>query len=416
MIRICIVASLTILATLVAVAQQPAHANSAIIATFEVQGEQFRVRVENEATIEQVRALEAGESTASIPNGRVLHGSDGNEPWSWHLDPNDIEMAEVAIELCDGTPSHVEDDLDYWVDTVQRFCPWTATLVDVEEVSESIGICIDPPGTFNPAQIGGACVNYETGKDQQLIIGRALLGGDYAPPGTLIEAYVRNQLCGQTTDGDPFELLVLGAGERAGCAEPGETVRFQVDGHAALEQLVWPEEPEGFDTLSLTSVDQHAWYWFERVPSVIERGMHIEAHAGATVCGEAFIQGEEAANGYFIPEDIRGFSKLVVAHQSLEGGCGINGGLIEFRVNGIRAETAVFWQPGVRRLNLLVQGDANCDFLVDSRDATLVLQVSAALVNSVPCHGDADRDHDIDAIDARHILEFTAGITNALPL
>jgi hypothetical protein len=64
----------------------------------------------------------------------------------------------------------------------------------------------------------------------------------------------------------------------------------------------------------------------------------------------------------------------------------------------------------------MVQGDANCDFLVDSRDATLALQVTAALLSGVPCHADADRDGDIDVFDARHILEFAAAITNALPL
>jgi hypothetical protein len=30
---------------------------------------------------------------------------------------------EETIERCDGTPSQVGASLDYWVDTVQRFCP-----------------------------------------------------------------------------------------------------------------------------------------------------------------------------------------------------------------------------------------------------------------------------------------------------
>ncbi len=107
---------------------------SAIIATFDVVGEQFRVRIENPATIEQVRALERGESSATIPNGRLRRGAEGNEPWSWHLDPQEIELSEITIELCDGRPSFVEADLDYWVGTVGWFCPWSAVLVDVEEV------------------------------------------------------------------------------------------------------------------------------------------------------------------------------------------------------------------------------------------------------------------------------------------
>ena len=133
---------------------------AAIIATFDVAGEQFRVRIENPATIEQVRALERGESTATIPNGRLLRGSDGNEPWSWHLDPIDIELAEITIELCDGTPSFVEADLDYWVDIVGRFCPWSAVLVSVDpgvpvggiaELPDAAGTPLETPGSSGPS-------------------------------------------------------------------------------------------------------------------------------------------------------------------------------------------------------------------------------------------------------------------------
>ncbi len=116
-----------------------AEEEPAIIATFDVVGEQFRVRIENPQTIEQVRALEQGQSTATIPNGKLLPGSDGNEPWSWHLDPIDIDMAEITIELCDGTPSMVEADMEYWLNTVGRFCPWSAVLVSVVDVKPPVG-------------------------------------------------------------------------------------------------------------------------------------------------------------------------------------------------------------------------------------------------------------------------------------
>jgi hypothetical protein len=42
-------------------------------------------------------------------------------------------MAEMTIELCDGLPSYVENDLDYWVDTVGRFCPWQAELTSITD-------------------------------------------------------------------------------------------------------------------------------------------------------------------------------------------------------------------------------------------------------------------------------------------
>jgi len=419
--RILLVVAFTGLALLMAARSVADASPEAIIATFDVAGETFRVRIENTTTIEQVRALERGESTATIPNGRLLAGSDGNEPWSWHLDPFDIEMAEVTIELCDGTPSLVEADLDYWIGTVGRFCPWSAQLVSVEDGKEPVGVCIDPIGTFNPTQYGGGCINYELGKDEVLLVGRALLDFTWLTYGRSVEARVNGQTCGETTipgaDGT-FTLTIKGASLQAGCATAGQRVEFYIYDVQAAETLTWPSEPSSGPTfMSLTAVKNSAWYWFERVsnprPAV---GTMVEAYIGNTICGETMIGGEDDAKGYFIPEGIRGFSRLIVQSASQHADCAQNASLVEFRVNGLRAETAVFWQPGVRRLDLMVQGDASCDFLVDSRDALLALQVEARLIASVPCHGDADRDRDIDVFDARHILEFSAHITNALPL
>ena len=90
----------------------------------------------NETTIQQVLDLRDGKSDASIPNG-VLRRDSGrdnhNAPWSWHIDPVEIEMAEATIEVCSGIPSFIENDLDEWVDNVGRFCPWSATLSSVED-------------------------------------------------------------------------------------------------------------------------------------------------------------------------------------------------------------------------------------------------------------------------------------------
>jgi hypothetical protein len=106
-----------------------------VLATFDVAGEVFQVWVTNPQTVQQILDLAAGESTANIPNGVILRGSgaaDYNLPWSWHLDPQQIEMAEVTTEVCDGRPSYVEEHLDEFVDTVGRYCPWSARLVSVE--------------------------------------------------------------------------------------------------------------------------------------------------------------------------------------------------------------------------------------------------------------------------------------------
>jgi len=107
-----------------------------VLATFEVSGDTFHVWATNQEAIDQLLALEAGESQASIPNGPLLPGpgrADHNDPWSWHLDPEAVQMAELTVEVCDGRPSMVEENRAYWMDTVGRFCPWNARLVELED-------------------------------------------------------------------------------------------------------------------------------------------------------------------------------------------------------------------------------------------------------------------------------------------
>jgi hypothetical protein len=103
-----------------------------ILVTFDVVGETYSIFITNPNTIEQVFAVNRGESTATIPSGKLLRGAVVyNAPWNWHIDSEDIQMADFTIELCDGTPSQVEANLDYWVDTVQRFCPWSAQITKI---------------------------------------------------------------------------------------------------------------------------------------------------------------------------------------------------------------------------------------------------------------------------------------------
>ncbi len=87
------------------------------------------------------------------PHGPLLAGDGGfNQPWSWHLDPADVRMVEVSMELCDGRPSYVEKDLDYWLDTVKFYCPWSGrvTAIGCENIS-STTTTPSPPGG------GGGC-------------------------------------------------------------------------------------------------------------------------------------------------------------------------------------------------------------------------------------------------------------------
>lgn len=107
-----------------------------VLATFRSAGQTFKVFVTAPATINALFALQRGEATASIPNGRIRRGSGAgahNAPYSWHLDPADVEMADQTIELCDGSPSYVEAHVTEYVDVIGRYCPWGATLVALQD-------------------------------------------------------------------------------------------------------------------------------------------------------------------------------------------------------------------------------------------------------------------------------------------
>lgn len=104
---------------------------AAVVVTFEVAGgEQFRVLLTDPADIDIADRLAAGDGDApSIPNGLVLRGETGvNEGFTWSIDPNDFEFADVTIEVCDGIPSDVEQGLV----TSERYCPWSAIVTAIQ--------------------------------------------------------------------------------------------------------------------------------------------------------------------------------------------------------------------------------------------------------------------------------------------
>lgn len=107
-----------------------------IVATFTVEGESFSVWTDNVIAINDILSLQVGTGTATIPNSTLRRGpgrGDHNAPYSWHMDPTDLEMAEATIEVCSALPSFVEANVDEWVDVVGQYCPWSAVLKDVED-------------------------------------------------------------------------------------------------------------------------------------------------------------------------------------------------------------------------------------------------------------------------------------------
>jgi len=94
-------------------------------------GSQFRAVIERPEDIARVQTALEGDGYAGIPTGALAAGDGGfNAPHAWHM--TGVEIVDVTIELCDGNASFVDEDLDYWLTNVGRFCPWSATVLAAE--------------------------------------------------------------------------------------------------------------------------------------------------------------------------------------------------------------------------------------------------------------------------------------------
>jgi len=63
-----------------------------------------------------------------------------------------------------------------------------------------------------------------------------------------------------------------------------------------------------------------------------------------------------------------------------------------------------------------MNGDVNCDGQVTAVDAAIILQLVAALIDSVGCPNNVDVNGDgaIDPIDSALVLQYAAGLISSL--
>lgn len=101
--------------------------------TFSIVDELLSVWVTDGAFIDEAKSLLA-EGKRRIPIfGTLLDGAACDAQWTWHPGAADVSFADVAIEVCDGLPSHIEADKEYWIGTVGQYCPWSAVVVAVDD-------------------------------------------------------------------------------------------------------------------------------------------------------------------------------------------------------------------------------------------------------------------------------------------
>lgn len=96
----------------------------------QVELETFRIALTHPARIAEAEQLLATGGNRVVFG--VLAAGDGghNATYSWHLRPETVEFVDVSMEACSGRPrSDVESDLDYWLNTMKVYCPWSATIV-----------------------------------------------------------------------------------------------------------------------------------------------------------------------------------------------------------------------------------------------------------------------------------------------
>lgn len=73
--------------------------------------------------------------SGAIAPGHGGHNHNADHSFLWHFIPDQWNLVELAIELCDGCPySDVDADTLYWIQVVGQFCPWSSK--PVREVAD----------------------------------------------------------------------------------------------------------------------------------------------------------------------------------------------------------------------------------------------------------------------------------------
>jgi hypothetical protein len=106
--------------------------SAGVYATFRVVGDVFDASITNATGIDQAVALWRGQSQAKIPVGHLeCNNGTYNCGWTWRMNPASITFAELTIEVCDATPSHVENHCGSFPNG--QYCPWSAQLIALRD-------------------------------------------------------------------------------------------------------------------------------------------------------------------------------------------------------------------------------------------------------------------------------------------
>lgn len=99
---------------------------------------EFTVKSCDPAFITQARKILYGtyEGGDTHIQGDVYEGRRSyNKTWSFHLKPQTVRFFENQIELCDGRPQYVQDNLQDWINQSRLWCSWSSALVREENLT-----------------------------------------------------------------------------------------------------------------------------------------------------------------------------------------------------------------------------------------------------------------------------------------
>lgn len=74
------------------------------------------------------------EQRTKFISGPIAHGDGGhNDGYPWHFVEGEWQLTQVAVEVCDGHPTYVSQNVDYFVEEVGRYCPWSSRVLEEVE-------------------------------------------------------------------------------------------------------------------------------------------------------------------------------------------------------------------------------------------------------------------------------------------
>ncbi len=74
----------------------------------------------------------------AIDYGNAGHNRNASHWFLWHFIPNQWDLVDVSVEVCDGCPySDVDADTAYWVGNIKEYCSWAG--VPLREVAAPLG-------------------------------------------------------------------------------------------------------------------------------------------------------------------------------------------------------------------------------------------------------------------------------------